>query len=82
MDKNTKQKIILITGGAGYVGAMLCDQFSKRPDVKEIIAIDKEPMTSLLKDNKKILYLQNNTSDKKWQDIASIKNPDVIIHTA
>jgi len=82
MSTNNKKLTILITGGAGYVGAMLCDQFSQRSDVKEIIAIDKEPMPDFLKDNKKIFYLQNNTSDKKWQDLASIKNPDVVIHTA
>lgn len=76
------KKTIFITGGAGYVGAMLCDQFSKRDDVKEIIGLDVEPIPDLLKGNKKITWINANTSDKTWQKIVSKKNPNVVIHTA
>lgn len=77
-----KQLTLFITGGAGYVGAMLADQFSKRPDVKEIVCLDKEPLPEILKDNKKIYWIDGNTSDGKWQEAVRAKNPDVVIHTA
>lgn len=75
-------KTILITGGAGYVGAMLCDQFSKRADVAKIITIDKEEETDLTKGNAKILYLKENLADGKWQSVALEHKPSVVIHTA
>ncbi len=73
---------VFITGAAGYVGAMLSEQFSKRPDVGTIIALDKEPESGLLKGNPKVLYICANTSDNDWQKIAGSKNPDIVIHTA
>ena len=78
MEKNT----IFITGGAGYVGAMLCDQFSKREDVEKIIALDKEPETDLTKGNAKIVYIQQNLADDGWQEKVGEHNPSVVIHTA
>ncbi|MBI3634230.1 MAG: NAD-dependent epimerase/dehydratase family protein [Candidatus Yonathbacteria bacterium] len=77
-----KQVTIFITGGAGYVGAMLADQFSKRPDVKEIILLDKEAFPDLLSDNSKIFYIQGNTSDGSWQEVVALKKPEVVVHTA
>jgi nucleoside-diphosphate-sugar epimerase len=78
-------KTIFITGGAGYVGAMLCDQFAKRDDVSKIITLDKEPETSLTKDNvnkHKIIYINQNTADSGWQDIVKEHAPEVVVHTA
>lgn len=75
-------KTVFITGGAGYVGAMLCDQFSKRTDVEKIITIDKEPETDLTKGNAKILYIQHNLADDGWQAIVNEHTPSIIIHTA
>ena len=42
---------LFITGGSGYVGAMLADQFAKRDDVEAIIILDKEEETALTKNN-------------------------------
>ena len=75
-------KTVFITGGAGYVGAMLCDQFSKRANVEKIITIDKEPETDLTKGNAKILYIQHNLADDGWQAIVNEHTPSIIIHTA
>ena len=76
------KKNIFITGGAGYVGAMLCDQFSKRDDVEKIITIDKEPETDLTKGNEKIVYIQQNLADDGWQEKVAEYKPSVVIHTA
>lgn len=73
---------IFITGGAGYVGAMLIDLFSKRPDVKQIIALDKLPIPDFIKDAPKTHFIVANTSDTTWQAEVAKFSPDVVIHTA
>jgi nucleoside-diphosphate-sugar epimerase len=73
---------IFITGGAGYVGAMLADQFSKRREVKEIICLDKESEPEMLSSNPKITWVSANTSDGTWQDIVRAKSPEIVINTA
>lgn len=77
---------LFITGGAGYVGAMLADQFSKRPDVEKMLLIDKQDMPELLKNNPdalaKVEWITANISDDGWQEKARAFAPDVVIHTA
>ena len=76
---------LFITGGAGYVGAMLADQFSGRADVTKILLVDKESEPELLTDNpnhSKIEYIQTNLSDNNWQARVREFAPDVIVHTA
>jgi nucleoside-diphosphate-sugar epimerase len=76
------QHTLFITGGAGYVGAMLCEQFALRPDVERIIALDKEPQPEMLAHNPKIVWINANTSDGSWQERVAKYNPDIVIHTA
>ena len=77
---------IFITGGAGYVGAMLLDIFSRRSDVKKIIALDTQPFPEFLKtsgaDINKIKFIVANTCDNTWQNEVKSFNPDIVIHTA
>lgn len=73
---------LFITGGAGYVGAMLCDQFSKRDDMEKIVALDVEEKPEFLAQNEKVEWIRANTVDTTWQDIARGANPDIVIHTA
>lgn len=73
---------IFITGGAGYVGEMLCEQLSKREDVKAIITLDKEPQSEYSKAIPKLTYIESNMADDGWQEEVAKANPDVVIHTA
>ncbi len=77
-----EKRTIIITGGAGYVGEMLCDQFSKLPEVTRIIAIDKEEQSSFSKNIPKVTYLRANLADGLWQKQVDAFDPDTIIHTA
>lgn len=72
---------ILITGAAGYVGAMLVEEFAKRADVERIIGIDKEPMPDNFRNEPKLVYLHLNTVDE-WEEKAREHHPDIVIHTA
>lgn len=84
------KKTIFITGGAGYVGAMLVTLFAKRDDVERVITIDKEKDSDLLeilkeedKDSfSKVIFIHDNLYNDTWQDIVKKYNPDTIIHTA
>ncbi|OHA80474.1 MAG: hypothetical protein A2675_03950 [Candidatus Yonathbacteria bacterium RIFCSPHIGHO2_01_FULL_51_10] len=73
---------IFITGAAGYVGAMLVDQFSRRADVDEIIGVDKERLPEFLKGNTKLTWIDGNIADDVWQKILEEKKPEVMIHCA
>lgn len=72
---------ILITGAAGYVGAMLVEKFAARDDVQQIIGIDKEPKPENFDDIEKLTYFEMNTADA-WADLVKDLSPDIIIHTA
>jgi nucleoside-diphosphate-sugar epimerase len=72
---------ILITGAAGYVGAMLVEKFAQRADVERIIGIDKEPMPDHFVNKPKLVYLKLNTIDDWWAQ-ARAHRPTVVIHTA
>lgn len=75
-------KTIFITGGAGYVGEMLCEQFAKRDDIKRIITIDKEPQSDFSKKIPKLTYIQENVANNGWQEQVRVYEPDTVIHTA
>jgi len=75
-------KTIFLTGGAGYIGEMLCDQLSKRDDVRLIVALDKEPQSDFSKTIPKVVYIQSNMADNGWEETVAKYEPDTVIHTA
>lgn len=72
---------ILITGAAGYVGAMLVEKFAARDDVQLVIGIDKEPKPESFDSIENLAYFQMNTADG-WEELVHDLAPDIIIHTA
>lgn len=75
-------KTIFITGGAGYVGEMLCHQFAKRADVARVITLDKEPQSDFSKTLPKLTYIEANLAEQGWQEQVLVHAPDTVIHTA
>lgn len=73
---------ILITGGSGYVGAMLVREFSKQEDVDALFVIDKESPSDLYAHNPKVTFRQVNISDNTWQEEARKFSPEIVIHCA
>ena len=74
--------VIFITGAAGYVGAMLVDQWSSREDVAEIIALDMAEPEAFVKDRPKVTWISANTSDGTWQNTVAARSPDIVVHAA
>ncbi len=75
----------MITGAAGYIGAMLVDVLARREDIEKIFAIDKSDETELTKNNinkDKIVYLKGNLASTNWEILADSIKPEIIIHTA
>ncbi len=80
--QESSKKTVFIVGAAGYVGEMLCDQFSQRDDVGQIIALDKEPQSEYSQKIPKLTYIQQNMADDGWQETVAAYNPDAVVHTA
>lgn len=72
---------IVITGAAGYVGAMLVRDFASRDDVERIVGIDKEAMPEFLKDTQKLWYIEADTASLDWTEIVRL-SPDIVINAA
>jgi nucleoside-diphosphate-sugar epimerase len=73
---------VLITGAAGYVGAMLCRRFAARGDVVRVVGIDKESVPEFLTNIPKLEWITANLSDGSWQKQAQDYMPTVVVHTA
>jgi nucleoside-diphosphate-sugar epimerase len=78
-----KGHTIVITGAAGYVGAMLCEQYAARADVEKILAIDMEPCPSELATLDKVEWIDACTADSEaWESQAKRCAPTIVINAA
>jgi nucleoside-diphosphate-sugar epimerase len=73
--------VILITGAAGYVGAMLVRRFTSRSDVSLVIGLDKEAKPELLVGIQNLVWIDKNTADE-WESEVKKLNPTIVIHAA
>jgi nucleoside-diphosphate-sugar epimerase len=77
------QHTVFITGAAGYVGAMLVEQYAARSDVARIVGLDKEERPEQLASIEKLVWITANTADKDdWHELVLKENPDIVIHAA
>ena len=72
---------VVITGAAGYVGAMLVRAFALRDDVEKIIGIDKEPLPEFLEKVGKLHYIESDTASLDFKRVAEM-SPDIVINAA
>lgn len=72
---------VLVTGAAGYVGAMLVRRFAARPDVARVIGLDHEPCPELLRSLKNYTHLTTNTADD-WEGKVGEHHPSIVVHSA
>src|SRR3989344_1071431 len=72
---------ILITGSAGYIGAMLARRFAAREDVEKVIGIDREPCPELLRSLGNYTHFTTNTADD-WEEKMHTLHPDILVHSA
>ncbi|MDI1342844.1 MAG: NAD-dependent epimerase/dehydratase family protein, partial [Pseudolabrys sp.] len=73
---------VFITGAAGYIGGMLCELLSQRPDVERIIALDHAPMPDALVGCPNIVWIAASTGDTAWTAAVAAERPDIVIHAA
>jgi UDP-glucuronate 4-epimerase len=88
-----QNKIILITGGAGFIGSHLVDYYLADSKYSKVICIDnltlptessdkKENIKHNLKNPKLIFYKEDIKNTKKIEEIFQKEKPNVVVHVA
>ncbi len=70
-----KNKKVLVTGGAGFIGSHLCERLIK--ESCEVVAIDNYFTGTTNNHIDGVNYITGNTSDIKWM---GLETPDIVYH--
>ena len=84
MKFNFKNKIVLITGGEGGLGKVICNQFIKL-GAKVIVTTTNKKLEKRKKKNKTYMYLDfnnKNTIHRFFHDLKREKSVDILINNA
>ncbi len=76
-----KDKVVLITGGAGFVGSHLISHLSQL-GVKKIVSVDMEYGTSIAEDVSIVHYQTDIRDYEALQQIFAVEEPNVVFHLA
>ena len=73
---------VLITGGAGYIGALLIDQLLRSDLAGTIIGIDIKDRPALAADCPKLRWIRADVAEDAWISQVQDEAIDVVIHCA
>lgn len=73
---------VLITGAAGYIGAMLAEQFLYSNSIGRINCIDMRECPGRLEDHAKVRWIRADVSEDGWTSDLRNEAIDVVIHCA
>ena len=73
---------VLITGGAGYIGALLIDQLLRLDLAGTIIGIDIKDRPALAADCPKLRWIRADVAEDAWISQVQDEAIDVVIHCA
>jgi nucleoside-diphosphate-sugar epimerase len=73
---------VLITGAAGYIGAMLVDQFAHSNSIQRLTCIDIKERVARLGDHAKVRWIRADVADDGWASEFRNEQIDVVIHCA
>jgi nucleoside-diphosphate-sugar epimerase len=73
---------VLITGAAGYIGAMLVDQFAYSNTIERLICIDIKERPARFGDHAKVRWIRADVAEDGWAPELGNEPIDVVIHCA
>jgi nucleoside-diphosphate-sugar epimerase len=73
---------VLITGAAGYIGAMLVDQFACSEIIEKVICIDIKERPARFEDHGRVRWIRADLAEDGWASDLRNESIAVVIHCA